>query len=540
MAVQNETIGRMAAWASAALVGLVLVVVLFPFTFLAGGTGENWRLSGDIAQHIVAQRYFIATAWGWPLLVAPGLGGDGGTNIALADGIPLLAIPLKAIVPLLPVGFHGIGIWHALVVVAQPLAAVWCLRQAGERRLLPSIGVALAAAAMPAWLARHGHAALMGHFMLLLGLGVYLRLVRAPSAHTAAAATVLSVAALLVHPYLALMVLALLAAAPLTLLLRGGGRWRGAALAAAFSIAAVAGTLWVLGYLGATGEGGYGLYALNLLSPIWPARSGLWPVPLQEIDATGMGGWEGYNWLGAGLLAGLLLVVVLAPLSVLHLLRRHAGLALALLGLTLLAVSFRIGLGGRIVLDLGAPPAVLDQFRASGRFFWPVSYALLVGVMVLIARRWRFGGVAVLVVGIIQWIDAGPNRAALAQWASERLEWGVDAGILRPAITAAERVTILPSWACIPPSGHATRERVQELLLLTSERAVPVNTMQVARWRTKPICTDHATARAPLGQGELRLVLPEAESLLGGAPECRPLGGLIACFLAGDGGRPAG
>ena len=198
------------------------------------------------------------------------------------------------------------------------------------------------------------------------------------------------------------------------------------------------------------------------------------------------------------------------------------------------------GLGDRIVLDLGAPPAILDQFRASGRFFWPVGYALLIGTMVLIARRWRLGSALVLVLGITQWVDAAPNRAALTQWASKRLEWSVDADALRPAIAAARQVTILPTWVCIPSSGHATRERVQELLLLTSERAVPVNTMQVARWRTEPVCTDRATALTPLGDGELRLVMPEARSLLGSAPECRPLGGLIACFHPGDRGRPAG
>ncbi|GIK88591.1 MAG: hypothetical protein BroJett026_40720 [Betaproteobacteria bacterium] len=527
MAVQNETIGRWAPWAAAALIGLVLAVALLPASFVLPSTGAAWRVSGDIAQHVVAQRYFIATPWGWPLLVVPELGG--GTNIALADGIPLLALPLKALAMLLPAGFHGIGIWHALVVVLQPLAAVWCLRQAGERRLAPAIGVALAAAAMPAWLARHGHAALMGHFLLLLGLGAYLRLVRAPSTAAWAAAAGLSLAALLTHPYLAVMVLALLGAAPLTLLLRRDARWRRSALGAAFCAGVVAVALATLGYLGAAGEGGYGRYALNLLSPVWPARSALFPVVAGEVDATGMGGWEGYNWLGAGLLAGLAVLAVRAPGALAGALRRHAGLALALAALTLLAMSFRVGFGSHVVLDLGPPPALLDQFRASGRFFWPVGYALLIGMAALVARIPRTGPALVLLLGLVQWIDAAPNREALADWAARRLPWSVDAAALRPAIADARRLIILPSWVCIPPEGHATRERVQELLLLASEWAVPVNTMQLARWRVPPRCTDAETAAAPSAPDELRLVLPEAAALLGDAAECRPLGGLIAC-----------
>jgi hypothetical protein len=528
VAVQNETITGWLAWLAAALIGLGLAFALLPVAFLLPATGQDWRLAGDIAQHVVAQRYFIASPWGWPLLVAPTLGA-GGTNIALADGIPVLALALKLIAPMGPAGLHGIGIWHAIVVVLQPVAAVWCLRQAGERQLMPAIGVALAAAAMPAWLARHGHAALMGHFLLLLALGTYLRLVRGSSAAVWAWAVALSLLALLTHPYLALMVLALLAAVPVTLLLRNDARWRGAALGTAACVLAVALALATLGYLGAAGEGGYGLYALNLLSPVWPARSALLPLVAAEVDATGMGGWEGYNWLGAGLLAGLVVLALRQRAAVAGAVRRHAGLAIALLALTLIAVSFRVGLGDRVVLDLGLPPAILDQFRASGRFFWPVGYAALIGMAVLVARIPRTGPALVLLLGLMQWVDAGPNRTALASWAAQRLPWSIDAATLRPAIAEARTLTILPSWGCIPPEGHATRERVQELLLLASERAVPVNTMQLARWRDPPRCTDAATATAPLAPGELRLVLPEAAGLLGDAPECRPLGGLIAC-----------
>ncbi|WP_337876966.1 DUF6311 domain-containing protein [Elioraea sp.] len=532
MAVQNETIGAGVALALAALIGLALAVMLLPVTFVLPPDGAEWRFSGDIAQHVVAQRYFIATPWGWPLLVAPTLGA-GGTNIALADGIPLLALPLKALAPWLPPGFHGIGLWHGIVMILQPVAAVWCLRAAGEGRLLPAIGVALAAAAMPAWLARHGHAALMGHFLLLAGLGTYLHLVRTPSRRAAAAAAALALAALLVHPYLALMVLALVAAAPLTLLLRHDRGWRMAAIATAAALGAVALALWTLGYLGAVGDGGYGRYALNLLAPVWPARSALLPLAGREIDATGMGGWEGYNWLGAGLLAGLVVLALRRRAALAETVRRHAGLALALVALTLLAVSQRVGIGERVLLDLGPPPALLDQFRASGRFFWPVGYALLIGMAALLARLPRLGPALVLLAGVVQWVDAAPNRAALAAWAAQRLPWSVDAPALRPAIAAAARVTILPNWMCIPPEGHATREAVQELLLLVSERAVPVNTMQLSRWREPPRCADAAIAAAPPAPGELRLVLPEAVPLLGDAGLCRTLDRVLACTAGG-------
>ena len=44
---------------------------------------------------------------------------------------------------------------------------------------------------------------------------------------------------------------------------------------------------------------GWGHYSMNLLSPIWPAHSGLFGPNRPDMDATG-GQYEGFNYLGAG------------------------------------------------------------------------------------------------------------------------------------------------------------------------------------------------------------------------------------------------
>jgi hypothetical protein len=525
------------SYGAALLIGAALVLVTFPLDVLLPQAGSPWAPQGDAAQHAIAQRYFIGDAWRWPLLQVGNLLPPAGINLAFADGIPLLALPLKALRGLLPDGFHGIGLWYGITWLMQPIAAVWCLRGAGERRLAPAIAVALAASAMPAFINRFGHAALTGHFTLLVGLGVYLRLVRAPSVALWLAAMLAATATLLVHPYLAAMVLALLGAVPLTLLLRGDRRWFAAGLGVASCLAAVGGAMAAFGYLGAQGDGGYGDFALNLLSPLWPYRSlflaGLAP---SEIDATGHGGWEGYNWLGLGLVLGLLAMPVLAWRDLLRALRRHAGLAIVLLGLTLLALSFRIGAGRAILLDLGAAPPFLEQFRSSGRFFWPVSTALLVGVVALLARLQppRVATAAVLLLGTVQFIDAEPNRAAIRHWAQSRTPWTVDAPALRALLAQAGRVTLLPSWPCVPrPDTLGDHLRQLQVLSLAAERPVPANTMYVARWRgERPRCDDAAAMTEPLAPGELRIILPgarEAASAAMPGAACVPVGDLLAC-----------
>lgn len=519
----------------------MLALTIFPLDVLWPTAPPAWRPAGDAAQHMIAQRYLIGDAWRWPpTFVAVLNTQEGGMNTAFADSIPALGLLLKALRAWLPPGFHGIGLFYGLGWLAQGAAAVWALRGTGERRLWPALGVALAALSMPAWIGRFGHAALTGHFLLLLGLGFHLRLMRRPSRALWVGAGLLQVLALLVHPYLALMTLALLGAVPLGRLLRGEP-FLGAGLAVAASLGAVLGVMAAFGYLGATGDGGFGMFAMNLLSPVWPAGSGLLGRPwAPQLDATGHGGWEGYNWLGFGLLGGLALGLAGAPRAALAGLVRHAGLALALLALTALAVSHRVGLGTQIVLDLGPAPGVLEQFRASGRFFWPVAYALLIAAFWLLAR---LSPLLCLLAGLIQFADAAPLRAALADWAGQRPAWSVPAPALRAALAEARSLTLLPSWPCVEKAtGDATYATLLEVLALASERAVPASTMYVARWRRPPSCRDAELAAAPLAPGELRLILPAAQAALaplvpGSAASCAALGALLACRAGSPEGR---
>ncbi|MFL1461170.1 DUF6311 domain-containing protein [Roseococcus sp. DSY-14] len=504
----------MRAYLASVLMGAILASTLFPLDFLLPRAGLDWRAAGDAAQHAIAQRHFLADAWRWPLLELPTLVG---ANLAFMDGIPLLALPLKLLAPFLPEGFHGIGLFYALAWVAQGPATVFALRGFGERRLLPALAVALMALSMPAFIMRFGHAALCGHFVLLAALGLYARALG--DARWWAAAIPFQVAALLVHPYLALMALAVLAAAPLTLLLRRRP-WGRAAAGVAGAAAAMGAAMALLGYLGAAGEGGFGQYAMNLLSPAWPHRSWfLGGLVVAEVDATGHGGWEGYNWLGLGLWAALAAGLLLRRPR----LRPHAGLALACLGLLALAVSSRVGLGGTVLLELGPVPAVLEQFRASGRFFWPVAYALLLGAALLLAGAGRRGVAILLACALLQFLDAIPARAALRLWAQERQPWTVEATALRPLLRAAGSVTLVPAWPCVAKEDGPARVRLLELLLLGSESPRPVNTAYVARWRGEaPRCE----APGPLRPGELRLVLP---GWAPGASGCAPLGDLLVC-----------
>jgi hypothetical protein len=145
------------------------------------------------------------------------------------------------------------------------------------------------------------------------------------------------------------------------------------------------------------------------------------------------------------------------------------------------------------------------------------------------------GPLLVVGLGVLQLADSLPVRADLRDWAHRRPPWVLEADALRPMLAGASRLTLLPSWVCIGAGDLETFNQVHQALLLASERALPVSTMQLARWREPPRCEDPTLAAAPFAAGELRLILPAAlETLLPLVPEaelrCRMIGIAMACL----------
>ncbi len=521
-------------YALATLLGAVLVASLFPAAALDGTLTLTHPVVGDPAQHIVGQRYFLAAGWGWPPLVTRLIDPPGGVNIALTDSIPLLALLARPFAALLPRGGHLVYAWVALGYLLQPAAAVFAVRSAGVGGLAGPLAGGVMAVCMPAFLFRHGHAALSAHFVVLLAVGLYFRLVRAPASRWWLPATALMVAALLIHPYLMAMVVAILAAAPVSLLVR---RETGAAVSSLRLLGGVGVLACVAalgGYFGAGTAPGFGYYSLNLLSPFVPAGSdiiGGFVVP----DATG-GQFEGYSYLGLGLMAlAVAAVLQLGRPAVRAWLRGHAGLLAVAAGAAVFALSDTVYAGQRLLFHLPLSPGFLRQFRASGRFVWVDLYVLLVLAVVLTwlglgARR----AAAVLVAAAaLQFADTRGLRSVVSGAFDRATEWAVDPQLYRPLFASHRLLTLWPTAAC---DDQLVNDPVfMHLLLLSSEVALPVNTIPTARNAGFAGCDPSVLTRPALLPGELRLLLPGTSpnlvvALPGLRGHCHGLpGGLTAC-----------
>lgn len=443
-------------------------------------TQFEWLMKLDWRINFLGWHLFRNDPWRFPPGAIDGYLAGEGTTIGLTDSVPLAALMLKPFDSWLPTPFQYFGLWLLLCFALQGCFGALIARLYTRNALLQAASAALFVL-VPTLLIRVGHPALMAHFAMLWALWLYLGSDRQRPASTMAQVC-LGLTVGLTHPYLAAMTLALLATLPL--------RDRSLRAFAAFAAATLATvtTWWMAGFISVSNTtdlsaGGLGLYSMNLLAPItplgWSTILPEWPIA-HEFQA-----YEGFQYLGVGFIA--LLVVALA-VTLATRKPTHWSFAIPLLSMCLLcaiyALSPRITLGDRILIDWTSP--AIDRlafFRASGRFFWPMTYLLLASAIAVVVSRLRLGtALAILVVAVA--LQALDQRAAHAERrATSRSEgfhtWPrqLVSRAWHDVLPHYKHLLLVPASQC----GGAPLEH-EELAYLAGLHGLTINSGLGARW----------------------------------------------------------
>jgi len=375
----------------------------------------GWLMRYDWPIHFFGWHFFRSEPWRWP----PGLLGSYyapiGTAIGFTDSIPLVAFALKPFSAWLPATFQYIGLWLCLCFTLQGAFGAWLMAQWTPRAWVQASGAAFFVL-VPALLIRIGHPSLCAHWLLLWALVIAVRESRTPVRPFEWAA--LGAISGLVHPYLAVMVLALLAAVVVRPSSTGFSR---KALGLGAAVTATVAGWWAAGLFSVSGAEamateGLGHYSMNLFSPVTHAG---WSQFLPDLPrATAGQDFEGFQYIGLG---GLLLLLVAVGVAVGGAGRRPAisadgrvwrGFGAALFVVALLmavfALSPRMTAGASVVVDMSGPWAErFAVFRATGRFFWPLGYLLMAWALAIIATRLpsRVALTVLLSLVIVQTLD---------------------------------------------------------------------------------------------------------------------------------------
>jgi hypothetical protein len=349
-----------------------------------------WLEQGDPATHYLGWEYFRHSPWTFPLGLNPFYGVELGSSIIFSDSNPLLALLFKPFNAWLPATFQYFGLWLLACFVLQAWFGWKLLGLMTGNPLIRLLGTGLLVVSPPMFLRMGGHPSLSGHFLILAAL--YLALLPNLYRRRLAWGALLAVTAM-VHAYLLAMVALIWVADLLGKTFSQQLTRRQGLLEGVLLFAVVSACCWQAGYFtiadGAQ-SGGFGLYRMNLLSPFDPAG---WSFILPDLPKAS-GDYEGFNYAGLG-------VLLLVPLALMAWLRNpqplkdelriRRWLLLALIGLSLFALSNQIGVGAH-TFSYPLPKIVTNLaniFRASGRMFWPVLYALILMVMFLLVRGYR-------------------------------------------------------------------------------------------------------------------------------------------------------
>jgi len=368
-------------------------------------------MEGDPAQHWLGWQFFRnSPLLQWPIGANPDFGMEIGSSIVFTDSLPLLAFIFKPLNALLPDKFQYTGLWILICFCLQSFFAWKLLATFTRDKWLPLIGSIFFTVA-PVYLWRlHGHYALFGQWVLLAGFYFYFA-----KNFSIFLWMALLAAVALIHAYLLAMVLAIYVA---DLIQRCWLKQTGIVKTLSYFFAAIifiAIMMWTAGYFmlgGGVGTGGFGIYRMNLLSLIDP--DDIWSKLLPDQKG-GIGDYEGFNYLGLGILGLGLIAAYELVRNIKKSLKAKISpvltpIIILCIGFFLYAISNLVAFGPNEIFSYNLPPKTVlltNTFRVSGRFFWPVYYVIYLAIFyVLFTRLKRSTAITLcLVTLLVQVID---------------------------------------------------------------------------------------------------------------------------------------
>lgn len=484
-------------------IGLVYSLSFIGPTFIDPHS-DYWRyLRHDQAQAFIGLHYYLQEPLGWPLFLAKNLGSQG-ANIVFTDSIPIMALIGKLVCRffVIPTPVFVI-VWFVLCYCLSALFAALVLRELCGRGIIYIVIGAFAALTVPILLFRIGHYSLLGQFLIIWSFYGYVLFTRRQNYRIGLFHLYSTIVlGLLIHGYLFAIVFGLFLVAVLQRKTKLHESRRFVLGVAAGGIGLTAVSLLVFGYIGAdstlSAGGGYGMFSMNVLSPVLPQISSIFPEfarimgashPVCDVLDVNGKQLDAYNYLGAGLLVLLVLHIVLSRSHIKDAIRAHAWLSVLLAGFTLFAISTTVFFGPYVLVDMGltgvkAIDYVINQFRFSGRFFWPVTYILLFGLISLTTIRFSrpVALTILLACSVLQFIDTHRLRQGLVWHTSEqRRPCFTDDGELRALMARHEKIVVLPTIFCAIKADRQTFDTYIALQMAAAERATPINSYHAAR-----------------------------------------------------------
>ncbi len=481
----------------------LFIASLYALTFIdisyIKGIGPYWTEPyGDRITNLIGLEYFINDNWRNPLFYVKNLSIPEGANIIFTDSIPILALISKIFYKISGYSFNYFGIY---VFLCFPLIAFFAARSSAELNLTKFIPfIVILCVVNPALLIRVGHASLMGHFLIIWAIYIYIMLYKYPNKKTIyLQLIILPALTLLIQSYFIIMVLPFTISILLQNFKDKRILFKNLFTIFIFKFSIIFFIAYFIGLIGgdvpSSRAWGFGYYSMNALSPFIPPKENLpnflinlikWDGNNYSWDETG-GQYEGYNYLGGGLLFLLIINLIFSTKYIHYYAGRHSYLFASLVCLVILSLSNIVYIGNfKISLDFLFDffKIITDHFRTSGRLFWPVYYVLVLFFILLIARRFSFSK-SLIIISIatsIQLMDTELLRSNASYALKQSFKQDLNKDHWLKLFNRHDFVYQYPSYQCGGLFGNWPENNINlELLLLLSKVNIPTNSAYLAR-----------------------------------------------------------
>lgn len=396
-----------------ALIGLIVFLILFDIRVL-NPTSVFWLQNnqGDLTQHYVGWLFFRDAAWSFPVGMISNLAYPFGLPVGYMDSIPLFAIPFKILSPVLPTTFQYFGLWGLLSYILFGALSAFILYRLTKSSIVAVIGAVILTLNPIMFMRMFGHTALAGQWIILLSIAATITSNNVRIRRFILVWSVVLSLAVTIHPYFVPMVGVMF----LISLVLSFKTLKQTVVKALLPLAVMTIVFWLIGGFGVGGGySGDGLdkYTLNINSLINSmGTSKILPtLPIHE------GGYEGYAYLGVGVMLLIIMTVILSVLQwqKIRLLEKikspkYIISLFLLLVLAVLSIGTVIHIG---LYEIALPvPKLIEKiwsiFRASGRLFWPVYYLIIIGAIVAFYKLTHRNGVSKkIIIGILIFVLLG-------------------------------------------------------------------------------------------------------------------------------------
>lgn len=379
-----------------AIAGAIIFVAIYGLLPL-DVTNDQWIINGyvenDVRQHYAGWLAFRSSDWSFPLGYMNNLAYPTGTYVSYTDSIPLVAIFFKMFSGILPKTFQYFGIYILLCFMLQGVAATFLMSEFTDCRWIIKIS-SLLFVLSPIMIERaFRHTSLASHFLILFALFFYFH-----SKHheykSSWGFSVLLALAMGIHPYFLPMVFGIFCANILEMLINKQDRLKTLVFFVGSFVPCVVMGL-VIGAIGtgvSGGDGSFGHFSMNINAIINPLsfKNIDWSSVLEPLPQT-RGNYDGFNYLGIGVLLGCIGVVMCVLCGKIKInlafIKRHLGMIIAAIVFCLFAISNVVTLNDNDLVIIRLPEEILkicSIFRASGRMFYPDFYLIYLVVILCI------------------------------------------------------------------------------------------------------------------------------------------------------------